>query len=87
MTELDAKRIALPIPDVPAPGLTAYDAKDPDRKYLGASSAFGVRMMSAWARRLRFCRPPALDRTPHGRRRVVIAGVGPSYVGQGGPRG
>ena len=30
---LDAYRSALPIPDRPAPGLTTYDAKDPDTAY------------------------------------------------------
>ncbi|WP_328473906.1 sulfatase-like hydrolase/transferase [Actinoplanes sp. NBC_00393] len=33
MTRADDARTALPIPDRPAPGLTTYDAKDPDTAY------------------------------------------------------
>ena len=29
----DLSRNSLPIPDIPAPGLTTYDAKDPDTSY------------------------------------------------------
>jgi hypothetical protein len=32
----EPKREILPIPDIPAPGLTTYDAKDPDTSYPGA---------------------------------------------------
>ena len=51
-------RTMLPIPDRPAPGLTTYDAKDPETSFPpiepllppeGRSGAYGVRLRRWWA--------------------------------------